>query len=191
VPACRECNDSYSKDDVYLRDVLVAHQEAGDCPQARDVQQAMLRSFSDPKQARYTSRFFSGVRVVNLTTPAGLLLPRQPAMVVESRRLDRVITRIIRGLFYHEFGERIPPDYEVRSFCVTDRLRQVPAEARDFIRNVFPIFNWSPIRLVGPGVFAYRVSLMPRDGYTSMWLLAFYEKVHYFACVTREDALAR
>ncbi len=187
VPACPTCNQEYSKDDVYFRDVLVAHQEVADCPEALEVQAAMMRSFGDPRQKGYTRGFFNHVKLVNPKTPAGLLLPRQPALDLESHRLERVVERIVRGLFYHEFADRISDGYEIRSFCVTDRLRQSPDACRDFIQEVFPLFNWSPVREVGPGVFKYRLSLSPCDRYTSMWLLAFYERVHFYACVIREN----
>jgi hypothetical protein len=186
VRACKGCNEKYSEDDVYLRDVLIAHREAGDGPEVRDVLQAAVRSISYTEQAKYTSRFFSAVRLVNPITPAGILLPRDTALVLDTNRLERIIERIVRGLFYHEFRERIPYEYGVHSFCVTDRLRQFPAETRSFIGDVFPVFNWSPIRVVQDGVFSYRLSLVPRDPFMSFWLFAFYAKVHFYACVTDE-----
>ena len=58
--------------------------------------------------------------MVDVFTPANLYLGKQQYIFPETTRILRVAKRIIKGLFYHEYGRRLPPTHGVAARNLED-----------------------------------------------------------------------
>lgn len=144
VPSCLRCNQAPSKDDEYLRAVIVLEEKALDHPEAKRVLPAVRRSFLKPRKQRFRRAIFSGVREVERVSASGLYLGKGHAYDVDLSRLTRVIERITRGLFLHHVGRRLPLDCEVVSFAESG-FSSYPANLTSFLEQI----RSNPIHTIG------------------------------------------
>ena len=115
VPSCRSCNESYSKDDEYIRTVLVSCAPVYSDPNVQAVNEKLLRSMVRPEAAAMASAIRKSLYVVDVKSPGGIYLGRSPAMKVSSaKRINRVTARIARGLFHVIHNYPVPSGYEIK-----------------------------------------------------------------------------
>jgi hypothetical protein len=170
--------------------MLILKERAGSHPEAVAVRDSVFRALAMPRKARFLKRFFSSMGLVALRTPAGLHLGYAPGFNVDLARLDRVVARVTRGLYWHHHDRvRLPDNHEVVVWS-EDGLRGIGlAEAGELRRTlVEPIMN-NPARTIGRGALSYRFASGDREHVTG-WLLEFYGDVRFVA-FTVPNTLAR
>lgn len=88
-------------------------------------------------------------------TPAGLHIGRADTFEVDLARLDRVVERIVRGLYYHERRVVLLMDAVVEAYSEDGLVGLDPATA-DHIKKtvVAPVFTAEP-RVIGARTFTY------------------------------------
>ena len=137
--------------------------------------QKLVRIF---KQNRgLVARIRSALRRIRRTT---LVIPRSETigLKLDHDRIDSVIEKIVRGLFYFEYGETLDPQTIVRCRALdTD--------------NVLRAFNpylshMRPGKRLWPNVFEYIRNRSKDVPQGSMWFLRFYGKTNYVA-ITNPD----
>jgi len=178
VPSCRECNEAASKDDEYFRLVTVIRHDTSDHPDAAGVWSTAMRSLQKPRKRGFKTAFLDNVREVALQTPAGIYLGQAGVYDVDLERLNRVATRIVRGLFYHHSRRRIPNEYRVVAYCTTgigSSQTEVVTQVRDMVNG---LLSGKP-HIVGKGTFAYWYRFLEEDVQLSAWLLVFYKKIAF------------
>lgn len=111
IPCCTKCNGQASKDDEYFRRSLILRHDIPDNPITRELLEAVYRSWRNPRQRGFTRSFLRGVEEKEVYTEGGIYLGQVGTYNIEHHRLDRVVCRIIRGLFYHHSGYPVPRDY--------------------------------------------------------------------------------
>ena len=121
--------------------------------------------------------------MVEVRTPAGLILKPRLAFDVELQRIFRIVEKTVRGLFFHETGHRIRSDYEVDVHS-NDTLREESADTvKDLEQTIIqPLSQKVPI-LIGESSFLYRFHITEEDPFLSVWALTFYQQVP-FLCMT-------
>ena len=181
VPACESCNGGSSKDDEYFKTVMVLKDRAGTHPEAESLRPSVIRGLSMSKKIKFTRKLMAGIREVALRTPAGLYAGQGTAFDVDLVRLDRVVERVTRGLYWHHHEHvRLPSDHEVRVWSEEGLGGLEIAEAAEFRRTlVEPVLN-NPERSVGRGVLKYRFAVGDRPHVTGWWL-EFYDDVRFVA----------
>ena len=127
VPSCRHCNKGASLDDEYFRTVIALRDTVGDNPNVQSLLPLVLRSLKKPQKAAFRHSLLKSLRKLQVRTPAGLILGNRGAYDVDLVRLDNVASRIVRGLYFHESGQRLPDGFAVSSFS-EDGLRDLDAE---------------------------------------------------------------
>lgn len=105
VPACESCNRAFSKDEEYVRDRLAA--VVGDPNyQGSDLWDVAWRSLQDPKAHGKKIGFFKDIR--KLAKP---VLMREGssdlAVAIQKERAHPVIEKMVRGIYYYRFKERL------------------------------------------------------------------------------------
>jgi len=106
LPAHKKCNKSYEKDEQYFKFSLAG--EVANTFAGRALLKDVKRSSKYPQGKRLIRRILKEYRHV---TDAGILPP--PGKVfkrVESFRLERIVWKIARGLFYKEYKRFLPED---------------------------------------------------------------------------------
>jgi hypothetical protein len=149
VPACRECNNSTSKDDEHFR-FLALDIEASDVPAAQQANEATLRAIRRPQARGLREAFYNTLQPVELLTPGGLFVAETFTTRLNMRRLLRTVEKTIRGLFFHHRGYPVPEDYRVWCHC----LRTLPETAlRTYREQWIPAMKDTPVVEVGERVF--------------------------------------
>jgi hypothetical protein len=168
VPAHKTCNGDFAVDDEFFRDVVVAMQGADKHPVARKlIDGKVTRSYE--RRPHLLAAHLRNFGMRETMTSSGMYLGAKPVFEVEMDRLQRVLNKICRGLFYAHTDRPLAETHVVQSFTVND-------EKLD--DNLwFIISNLPPAVDFGDTVFRYRYYLGTQDANNSYWLLMFYEAV--------------
>jgi hypothetical protein len=187
VPSCTLCNTAASKDDEYFRLMLSMSEDTGDHPDVQGNLPAILRSLTKVKKLGFARSLVKNVSMVEIRSQAGLYLGSKAAYNVDLGRLDRVVGRTVRGLYYHERRMRIPDTCEVRVWSESG-LRDLPRETVDWLQRkiIRRLLTVNP-KAFGEDVFSYRVRFITENPNWSAWLLVFYKSIAFLA-VTVETA---
>jgi hypothetical protein len=100
VPSCKRCNGGFSKDDEYFRLVLTLTEKAKGHPERDAVLPAALRGVNNLRAERFQESLLANVFLMPRFSPSGLYLGHRRAIVFEGRRIDRMASRIIKGLSF-------------------------------------------------------------------------------------------
>lgn len=181
VPACRPCNNGASKDDEYFRDMLVFREGADDHPAGKSILDAASRSLTRPQSRRYQVAFARSAFWTNRTSRAGLHLPPVMAYRPDLPRLDRVVSRTMRGLLFHTAGPEALRDVEIRAFAA-DGLSHVLDHNADLAKVVLTLISGPP-RVIGDGVFGFWLQLArgPKGETGAAAVLLFFERFWWLA----------
>jgi hypothetical protein len=178
VPACKSCNLGTSGDDEYLRLVLVANREAAVHHAAKNLWPSVIRSLNRP----VARAFFETVHEVELVSQGGLILGKTSAAMVDRDRLQRVLAKIIRGLFWHEYRRRLPGSHIVLSCCVNLMKQRIQKpELAEWVTRVRSLLVGCEERFLAPGVLVYRCQIDPHGSLRSVWGLTFFGRIHFAA----------
>ena len=99
------------------------------------------------------------------------------ALTIDWARIQTVIDKIVRGLFWKHTQRRLPADYVVQDIRYKPQLE--PAFQAEIVS--LPLFQ------VGDGsVFSYRYYLPDAEGSESCWFLMFYNDTSLFLTCTAQ-----
>lgn len=163
VPACLSCNNSASKNDEAFRVFLSLHVGI-ESPQT-DVlwKKGALRSL------RHNRRLYDHIRntakKVMLRTKAGMILDTRMAFRWDSEAHNRTIERMIRGLYFHHFGE-----------ILEDRVTINVQWLRSLMEDIFEESKGWKQHNLGGNAFIYRFDRAGEEPLLSIWLFQFYDR---------------
>ena len=174
VPACRSCNEALSKDEEYLRAVMVASASSSRAAQVV-WQQKVAPSFQRDTWDGLRKQLASGMREVFLPGPGGYL--PHGLVKLDGARMDKVAEKIVRGLYCHVTGRIMPQDAEMRlHWRPKDWLPEFALRAE--------LIN------IDPDVFSCRYKIAagsPRG--ISIWWMLFYRTILYVVTARHELAV--
>jgi hypothetical protein len=181
VPSCATCNGKFSKDDEYLRLVLVSRHDTGAHRDAQGVWEAAMRGLGRVDQLGLAKRLLSRAKEVELRTSAGLHIGHGAVFEPEISRIEAVAIRIVRGLYYHKYQRRIPEAHHYRSFILdlVDAKAQAALALKEMVRKL----TSSQPDVIGNRAFAFWHQLVVGQEHASAWLLEFYEHMHILVLV--------
>ena len=178
VPACLACNRNRSLDDEYFRIIVAAGSR--DAPQSTVLlhQRIIPRLRKKPALIR---DFLKSVRQVDIHSESGIYLGRGPAFTFDRPRIQAVIDKIVRGLFFKHTNRRLAADYSVEEFMYCPKVEKPLQET---IMEL-PLFNF------GDGsVFSYRYHVADETSCESFWFLMFYNDTSLFVTRTSQTAMS-
>ena len=181
IPSCRKCNNGASLDDEYFKTMLALKDKAGSHTEAEAIRASVFRGLKLPRKQNFTRSILRQIRTVKLHSPSGLYLGKHLAYDVDLRRLDSVVARITKGLFWHHKSYRLPDGFEVVVFC-QDGLAQLDRRTLSELRDqiVAPVLR-QPVLEIGRGVMRYWYSFAEDRENASAWILEFYGDVRFVA----------
>jgi hypothetical protein len=188
VPSCGGCNGGASKDDEYFRLVVISRYDAGEHPEADRLMPKAWERVYRPEAKGFRRSMEKSMRTVEVFSPGGILLGTAPGYDVDLRRLNRVVKRMVSGLFYHEFGERVPDTHEAIAFAESGYKGSNPATL-EWLRAKCEAIQSSAARGRGEGVFTYWVRRTEEDPYTTGWVLVFYGAVGFLGFTTPKGGI--
>jgi len=159
VPACLACNRAKDRDDEYFRFIVSAAGDDTPAAAALRRQRILPRLRTHPALGHEIMR---KSRIVDAVTPEGVLAPR-PALEFDFDRLQRVIAKMVKGLYLHVYGERLE-GVAIEDFLLNP---DPPADAKAYFATL-------PRRTVAPDIFSFWCDRDPVDPRISIWFLGFF-----------------
>jgi hypothetical protein len=153
VPGCKSCNQGSHMDDEYLKTVLAMRDDLHDHPIVEKILPSVTRGLLRPKFPGLGRRIARSMKARRRFTPSGLYGGIVHTYDVDLRRIGRVLSRTVKGLFFNEFGRPLPTDYEAVAY-LEDGLGGVAKKDLDWLRNACRIAQCEPGRSIGDQVFS-------------------------------------
>jgi len=177
VPSCDGCNRGASKDDEYLR-TMIALSGKGERTKSLDVlSAAAIRSFARPEAAGFRESILRGVREEFVPGPAGLYIQAFFGDA-DLSRFDRVIARIVKGIFFSERGAPLRSDYKIVSYSMAG-LTKMPAKVGLQLQALIEaLIAGAPKQIAGPE-FMYWSDYNSTDINQSLWMIVIHQH-HFF-----------
>ena len=141
-----------------------------------------FRALQYPEAKGLKRTFLNNVDFFYFENESGFIEPGA-SYFPDRERLGRVASRIIRGLFWHITNERLPIHYEVDT-SVVEQPQQITEQLANLCAAVL---KEEPITL-GNDVFNSWYKSTLEDKFTSLWILQFYNKIHFLGVTTKPDA---
>jgi hypothetical protein len=138
---------------------------------------ATIRSLVRPEATRFRESIMREVRETFIPGPAGVLVPAFLGNV-DLARFDRVIARIVKGIFFAERGTRVSSDYKVVSYSTAGLTRIPITVGRQLQGYIEPLMTRDPKHIGGPE-FVYWSDYDPADVNQSFWILVIHRH-HFF-----------
>ena len=165
VPCCDSCNNYASRDDEYFIWVVTINAKAVGS-EADEARRQRLQMPASIRRRRMATRIVNARRPVDIVTPAGVWLGRAMGYNVDLGRVDRVLERVVRGLYFVERGYRLPQNVFVAAHA------EPPPDA----------FHWPTIqtliarggRSVARGAFEYWFSAVDDRPEWALCLMRFF-----------------
>jgi beta-galactosidase GanA len=120
----------------------------------------------------------SNVKMADVWSPNGLWLGQRPTLPLDGKRIDRSLVKIVKGLYYLIREAPLPPDSYIE--LIGSLMPKNWPLIQAIERQLSPAFNY------GDTVFEWSFA-QRRDGVT-MWKLAFYQSVAFYALVLDHQA---
>jgi hypothetical protein len=154
-------------------------------PEAVRVLPAVRRGLQRPRGFRKS--FFTALRKAEIRTPGGLYLGNTTVLSVDSVRLERVASRIIQGLFYHEKGKCLPEQYETVAYVPSKWAFRRDEEVEKRLVELATYTRSQPSKVIGNGVFSYHFCACDEDDNSIVWVLIFYGGVTFVGMTMSAD----
>jgi hypothetical protein len=172
VPACSDCNNGASADDEYFRIAVAFRREAGGHPAVVEVAQTIFRSLRYPEARGLRRRVLDSFTLIRGAEGSARGKVVSGTYEVETARVEKVLQRIFRALYFKATGRRLPPGAQF-AFCFDVESQQA------LIRDASPMSLWKELidaeeYVMCGGAFTYRGALLEEGSEYCALLLTFY-----------------
>jgi len=168
VPCCSTCNRNLSKHDEYFRFAVTAGIDSAKFPNESADSVRAVNNLIRPASRRFARQLLSSYE------------GNPPRLKLDRDRIDIVLHRIARGLFYHYTGARLPETVSFESRLLPSR--NIPAFGRERITHLEGRLN-----TIGDGIFQHAFEpWADADPFGTLWLMRFYDSRTFF-CATASD----
>jgi len=177
IPACSECNNLLHLDEEYIRDRFSI---VGQNHTAREVflngtKKSYLRPYETTKRVTKLDLIKRDMIPLAIKSPQGILIGNATGIKIDSKRVERVSIKIVKGLYYHHFEKIIPSNYIFHVY--------------------FDPPNWLPELLEKPSpiinrfgdAFCYKGTLTQGDMFMGIWWLSFYASLGLIVVVENQN----
>jgi hypothetical protein len=146
APSHEECNNAYRKDEEYFQHALFVEVLNKRPPIISHLEADFSRRAEKPQTPAMIRKILQGFSNI---TPGGIYLPRNKYVVtIDQVRIERVVLKIARGLFYIDNKRFLPLENakDIR-FCLNE----------DDVPEIYKLY-WPAVKLSGvyPKVFSYK-----------------------------------
>jgi hypothetical protein len=172
VPSCEKCNAGFQGDEEYARFVLTVDDHAHGNEDRNALLPKVLRFSARRESRNILSGFYSSLGWGYRPNPGGHIALRKQHYTIDVGKLDRFAKRIVKGLFCHEKGFRLPSDYHVNAIHHA-RRENLDADGQEFVESILQEFRTVPRKSWGT-TFAYRWLQSPNGRLMTWWLVEFY-----------------
>jgi len=188
IPSCEKCNQKFSKDDEYFRDVILMREDIFDLEGLEKLRNKVIRSLRRVESSKYKKSLISGSERVNVFTKSGLFTGKKTTYNVDLNRLRNVINRITRGIYYKKEGEVLDENYDVKTYTSEDIAEWNLDSQKEWIVLIDNLFK-KRFHHFGK-IFAYNYLLAKDDPNASVWIFNFYLKIVFISITLPKKIIA-
>jgi hypothetical protein len=172
VPACKKCNQGYGKDEeLFLATFMFT--DAGVSDVGKSLWDEKLHRMYE-KNLGLRRKIAQSLKEVDVRTPSGIYLGKRMAIQYDDLRSQRVVKKIIFGLYYYEFQEYLLPTAKV-NIRFAQYESDIPQELKDVASSLlFGTRQWAEI-------FEYRFNRVTEYFQKPIWIFRFFGKVVFWA----------
>jgi len=170
VPACKKHNEGSSKDDEYFRFFVAATALGSD--QAHGIFKDRIVEKAKTKPKLLSSIMKNAHSKIEIRTPAGIILGNRPGFEYDKQRIYNIFNKIVRGLFYYHFKQKLSDEYEVGEFLT---LYSVPDTLKELLKQL-------QLHETKDMAFGYKYKTDESNINESIWFFRFYNG-QVFYCV--------
>jgi hypothetical protein len=166
VPSCYFCNRGASKYDEYFNIVVKMNIDRNRFPNENSDSVDTIRNLAQPESLGFARFMLQRYQ------------PNPARFSIDRERVSIVLRRIVRGLFFHDVGIRLPEFVPFQFVALSDQPRKAAALS-DVIETLA-----RGLKTIGGGVFRYSFAqCAPPDPFVTAWLVSFYDYRRFF-CFT-------
>lgn len=176
APACSECNSSFSLDEELFRNLITAL-GYDNSNVARELWETKVKKSARRRPALAQS-IFSRMELVDFYSAGGIYLGKRTKMTIDvdiKKRINQVLVKYTRGLFYKHFDSEIPGEYTIKVVWA-EEIQNIP----NLLGKIKPTARIADVLSYGYGHV--------KDTYNSVWLYLFYQKMPFLVFVV-DDAV--
>jgi hypothetical protein len=183
VPACFSCNNEASYDDQWFLNYLVSDDRIKNHPEAKELNNALTRSLKRPQSTGLQEYMDRSLKRFPLITESGIYYGEGTALENDFTRERRVLTRIVKGLYYHELQQHHPTENicfvysSNKTYSPDPKVREERCNA--ILEWINAIKN-EPLRQIGNDVFSYKWGVAHDNPNATFWVLVFFETVPFY-----------
>lgn len=179
VPACKLHNEGTSKDDEYFR-FFVSTTALGSAQAQGIIKDRIV------EKAKSKPKLLSGImknahRKIEIRTPAGIFLGYRPGFKIDRKRINNIFNKIVRGLFYRHFKQRLSEEYEVGDFLT---LYSIPDTLKEHLIHL-RLYETKDM------AFGYKFLTAENDVNESVWFFRFYNGQVFYCVETHKADVGR
>jgi hypothetical protein len=183
IPACLSCNHDASQDDEWFRNYLISDDRIKNHPESKELNKALERSLQRPQSIGLRETMNRSLKRFPLITQSGLYYGEGMALASDFTRESKVLTRIMKGLYYHELQKHHPIDngnfvYSSNKIYSPDPL--VRKERHEKIMELIKDIKNEPLRIIGNDVFSYKWGMAKDNPKATFWVLIFFKTMPFF-----------
>lgn len=179
VPSCKDCNAAFSLDEVFFRDHMVAFTAGRSLTSDQLFNTKIKRSIL--RRPALANKMFNKMSKVDYYTKAGVYLGERTSIKMPKEDWDRIfniLTKNIKGLYYHHFKEPIPDNFVIKHFQMSGE------EVVKKHQNLLPTITWEIPEF--DYVFRYGYSKVPNN-IDSIWLTDYFKNAGFMSFVRNPD----
>lgn len=167
IPACRDCNCSWSNDEAHFRTVLVMSGDEPNAPRRELWDGPINRSFDQPDGVKRIDDVLALMRPVEIDS-----VERHMIYPAEDDKILRVVRKIIRGLSHHH--DLLPFAKDDRVWTDVQRY-EIPEE----------LVSTMAYHHREPDIAEYWYELIDGSEIHSAWLLRFFEAPSFVGIISK------
>lgn len=179
VPCCEKCRKDQSMDDEYFRTIIATSGGSQYHDDANKIwKEKVKKSFLKPNKKGFMEGIRNILVPVDVYTEGGQYLGEDTAFKYDPMRINAVIRRIVRGLYFIHSNNRLSEDFIIR-VKVRPKLDLLSDELKGLISD-------SPIIVRGENTFTYKYLFASDEKDSAIFYLTFYEAWAFLCFVVKK-----
>lgn len=166
VPACKKCNNDFSKDDEYFKVKLFLRKKVGEDNRTQSHIDSMLNGLKRNENFRFLNLLVDEIRGEDIFS-------------YNRKRIVSIAEKTVRGLYYYHFEKILDDSIEIKA-TIEDEFSFLPTKLKDVLDKVYTELIQQEEKDVSNGIFKYQYkNNISNIEFISAWLLTFYDDLRF------------
>jgi hypothetical protein len=160
--------------------MIVMKEELEGLDSAKKVLESVHRSFEREEMKAFNMKLAKSVMDVEVRTASGLYVGVKPAYQVDLKRLDMVVSRTTRGLYWFFFGDRLRDNHVCSTYCL-DGFRNADDATISQLKNWIQVAKSGDSKTYGDPVYKVWVARSIESQQVTIWFHLLYDRVGFIS----------